>query len=195
MSGGNGPSVICMCGWNLLRVESSGSRAFRRVKALRIPCLLEGESRGYCCGMKLTGTYQLSAPRERVFASITDPAVLQRVIDGCEKMVKTGEDSYDAHLKIGVAGLKGSYIGKIRLTDLKAPESYTLHIEGKGGPGFIKGKAQILLKEKAGGTELSCDADAQVGGLIAAIGSRLIEATAKKMMDDFFRKFAEVIQP
>src|SRR5512145_386293 len=109
--------------------------------------------------MKLSGTYTLPAPRGKVFAAITDPAVLQRVIDGCEKMVKTGENSYDAHLKIGVAGLKGRYVGKIQLNDLKVPESYTLVIEGKGGPGFVKDTAKIRLTEKAGATELHCEAD------------------------------------
>jgi carbon monoxide dehydrogenase subunit G len=144
--------------------------------------------------MKLTGTYTIPAPREKVFAMITDPAVLQRVIDGCEKMVKTGENSYDAHLKIGVAGLKGSYLGKVQLRDLKVPESYTLVIEGKGGPGFVKGIANLALTEKDGQTGVQCEADAQVGGMIAAVGSRLIEATAKKMMDEFFRKFAEQVR-
>jgi carbon monoxide dehydrogenase subunit G len=144
--------------------------------------------------MKLSAACQLAAPREKVFAMITDPAVLQRCIDGCEKMMQTGEDSYDAHLKIGVAGLKGSYVGKVHLKDRNAPESYTLVLEGKGIPGFVKGTAQIRLSEKDGQTELSCDADAQVGGMIAAIGSRLIEATAKKMMDDFFKKLAEQVR-
>lgn len=144
--------------------------------------------------MKLSGTYTLAAPRDKVFAAVTDPAVLQRVIDGCEKLVKTGEDSYDAHLKIGVAGLKGSYVGKVQLKDLKAPESYTLVIEGKGGPGFVKGTAKIQLTEKAGSTEVRCDADAQVGGMIAALGSRLIEPAGKRMMDDFFRKFSQMLE-
>ncbi|PYI88591.1 MAG: carbon monoxide dehydrogenase [Verrucomicrobia bacterium] len=143
--------------------------------------------------MKLSATYQLAATREKVFASITDPAVLQRCIDGCEKMLKTSEDSYDAHLRIGVAGLKGNYVGKVQLKDKKPPESYTLILEGKGGPGFVKGTAQIQLIAKTDQTELCCNADVQVGGLIAAIGSRLIEATAKKMMDDFFKKFAQQI--
>ena len=144
--------------------------------------------------MKLSGTYQLAAPREKVFTAITDPTVLQRVIDGCEKMVKTGEDSYDAHLKIGVAGLKGNYVGKVQLKELKAPESYTLLIEGKGGPGFVKGAAKIALIEQAGSTRIQCDADAQVGGMIAALGSRLIEPAARKMMDEFFRKFGEQLK-
>jgi carbon monoxide dehydrogenase subunit G len=145
--------------------------------------------------MKLSGTYQVSTPRDRVYAAITDPVVLQRVIDGCEKMVQTAEDSYDAHLKIGLAGMKGSYVGKIQMKDRRPPESYTLIIEGRGGPGFVKGTARVQLSEKDGRTEIQCDADAQVGGLIAAVGSRLIEAAARRMMDEFFRKFGEQVTP
>lgn len=145
--------------------------------------------------MKLTGTYGFPAPREKVFAALTDPAIIKRCIDGCENMVETAPDSYDAHLKIGVAGLKGSYVGKVQLKDKKPPESYTLILEGKGGPGFVKGTAKITLTPleagQTGNTDLRCEADAQVGGLIAAVGSRLIEAAAKKMMDEFFRKFGD----
>jgi hypothetical protein len=144
--------------------------------------------------MKLSGTYKIAAPRDQVFSAITNPNVLQRCIEGCEKLVKTGEDSYDAHLKIGVAGLKGNYTGKVQLKDQKPPESYTLIMEGKGAPGFVKGTARIQLADRGNQTELHCDAEAQVGGLIAAIGSRLIEAAAKKMMDEFFKKFGEQVQ-
>jgi hypothetical protein len=143
--------------------------------------------------MKLSAAYNIAAPRDKVFAAITDPAVLQRCIDGCEKMVLTGPDSYDAHLKIGVAGLKGNYTGKVQLKDKKPPESYILVMEGKGGPGFVKGTARIQLQDQQGQTELRCEADAQVGGVIAAIGSRLMEATAKKMMDGFFKKFIQQV--
>ncbi len=143
--------------------------------------------------MKFTATHIIPAPRDKVFAMITDPAVLQRCIEGCEKMVRTSEDNYDAHLKIGVAGLKGNYVGKVQLKDKQLPESYTLLIEGKGGPGFLKGTARIQLTDKGNETELHCDAEAQVGGMIAAIGSRLVEAIGKKMMDSFFKKFAESV--
>jgi carbon monoxide dehydrogenase subunit G len=144
--------------------------------------------------MKLSASHTLAAPRDKVFAAITDPAVLQRCIDGCEKMVKTAEDSYDAHLTLGVAGIKGSYVGKVQLKDKKVPESYTLVMEGKGTPGFVKGTARIRLEAKATQTELQCEADAQVGGAIAAIGSRLVEAVGKKMMADFFKKFAALVE-
>lgn len=141
--------------------------------------------------MKLAATYAFDAQPEKVFAALLDPAVLQKCIDGCEKMEKTGEDSYDAHLKVGIASLKGSYVGKIRIDDKKPPESFTLHVEGKGGPGWMKGKANIRILPKENGTELVCNSEGQVGGLIAAVGSRLVESAGKKMSDEFFRKLGE----
>jgi len=144
--------------------------------------------------MKFQSTYVLHAPREKIFALITDPAVLQKCIEGCEKMVRTSEDNYDVHLKLGIAGIKGSYVGKVQLKDKKIPESYTLLIEGKGGPGFVKGTGHLQLTEKGAETELHCDGESQVGGMIAAIGSRLVEAIGKKMMDSFFKKFAEELK-
>ena len=143
--------------------------------------------------MKFSATYTFPAPRDKVFALITDPAVLQRCIEGCEKMVRTSEDNYDAHLKVGVAGLKGSYVGKVQLKDKQLPQSYTLLIDGKGGPGFVKATAHIILVDKGGATELHCDSEAQVGGMIAAVGSRLVEAVAKKMADSFFKKLANEV--
>jgi len=144
--------------------------------------------------MKFSSTYTLPAPREKVFTLITDPAILQKCIEGCEKMVRTSEDNYDVHLKLGIAGIKGSYVGKVQLKDKKVPESYVLLIEGKGGPGFVKGTGNIQLSDKGAETELRCDGESQVGGMIAAIGSRLVEAVGKKMMDGFFKKFAEELK-
>ena len=144
--------------------------------------------------MKFSTTQHITAPRAKVYAGITDPVVLQRCIEGCEKLVRTGEDTYDAHLQLGLAGIKGGYVGKLQLTDKKLPESYTLVMEGKGAPGFVRSTARIRLVEKDQETELHCEADAQVGGPIAAIGSRLIEAAAKKMTDDFFKKFAQTTE-
>jgi len=140
--------------------------------------------------MKLSATYRIPAPRAQVFAALTDPAVLQRCIDGAEKLVRTADDEYDIHLKMGVAAIKGTYVGKARLTDKRPPESFTLHIEGKGGPGFVRGAGQLRLDERGGETDVICDADGQVGGLLAAVGSRLVDATARKLMDRFFERLA-----
>src|SRR2546426_3476412 len=123
--------------------------------------------------MKFTANHIIAAPRERVFAALTDPAVIKQCIEGCESLSKTAEDTYDVTLRIGFAGLKGTYTGKIQLMDQKPPESYTLVIDGKGLPGWVKGTASFVLAAKDDSTEIYCDATAQVGGVIAAIGSRL----------------------
>jgi uncharacterized protein len=141
--------------------------------------------------MKLAATYAFDAPREKVFAALIEPGILQKCIDGCEKMEKTGEDSYDAHLKIGVAGIKGSYVGKIRIDEKTPPESFTLRVEGKGAPGWVKGTARMHISPKDEGSELRCEAEGHIGGVIAAVGSRLVDAIAKKMLDEFFRKLGE----
>jgi carbon monoxide dehydrogenase subunit G len=141
--------------------------------------------------MKLSATYTFKAAQDKVFATLVDPASLQKCIDGCEKIEKTGEDSYDAHLKIGVAGIKGNYVGKIRIADQNPPESFTLHVEGKGAPGWVKGTAKIQILPNDQGSEVRCDSEGHVGRLIAAVGSRLVEAAGKKMLDEFFRKLGQ----
>lgn len=143
--------------------------------------------------MKLPIAHSFAATPAQVFAAITDPAVLQRCIDGCEKLEKTGEDSYAVHLKVGVAGMKGSYGGKVQITEKRPPDSLKLAVEGKGPPGFIKATAQLSFTAVGDRTELSGEGDATVGGLIAAVGSRLIEAVAKKMMAEFFTRLGAEI--
>ncbi len=138
--------------------------------------------------INLTTTCSVAAPRDKVFAALIAPAVIQRCIDVCEKLVQTGDDSYDAHLKIGGARLKGNYVAKVQLKDKKPPEGFTFVMESKGGPGFVKGTAKIKLTTSNNQTALQCDADVQVGGLIAAVGTRMIKVAAKKMLVEFFRK-------
>jgi carbon monoxide dehydrogenase subunit G len=144
--------------------------------------------------MKVSASARVSAPRDRVFAALVDPDVLRRSIPGCEELTAIGEDAYEARLKIGVAGLKGTYSGRAELREKRAPESLTLAFSGKGGPGFVQGTAAIQLAEEDAATRVTCDADVQVGGLIAAVGSRLIEATARKLADDFFRRLTDQIE-
>jgi uncharacterized protein len=140
--------------------------------------------------MKLTLASAIPASRDRVFAALIDPVILQRCIPGCEKLTAVGPDAFEATLKIGVAGLKGTYAGKAAIRDAQPPESLTLSFEGKGGPGFVRGSAAIVLAPDGDATRIACDADVQVGGLIAAIGSRLVDAAAKKLADDFFKQLS-----
>jgi len=144
--------------------------------------------------VKITASSVIPADRARVFAALTDPGILQRAIPGCESLTATGPDTYEATLKVGVAGLKGTYKGTATIRDKKEPESLTLAFEGKGGPGFVRGTAGITLAEEAGATRLDSVADVQVGGLIAAVGSRLVEAASRKLSDDFFRQLSQQLE-
>lgn len=143
--------------------------------------------------MKLTLSHVIAADRERVFDALVDPSILQRCLPGCESLVETGPDTYEATLKIGVAGLKGTYTGKAAVTDKQRPDTLTLGFEGKGGPGFVRGSAVIHLTSETAGTHVASEADVQVGGLIAAIGSRLVEATSRKLGADFFDRLSREI--
>jgi len=144
--------------------------------------------------VKLTITAVVPAPRERVFAALVDPAILQRCIPGCESLVETAPDTYQAVLKVGVAGLKGTYTGTATIRDRRPSDALTLAVEGKGGSGFVRGTTAIALTIEDAATRVACDADVQVGGLIAAVGSRLVEAAAKKLAADFFRQLSAELQ-
>jgi uncharacterized protein len=141
--------------------------------------------------MKLKISNVVAADRDRVFAALVDPEVLRRAIPGCESLTPIGADSYEATLKIGVAGLKGTYTGKASIRDQHPPDTLTLSFDGKGAPGFVRGSSTIALTAEETATRVSADTEVQVGGLIAAVGSRLVEAAAKKMAEDFFRQLSE----
>jgi hypothetical protein len=129
----------------------------------------------------------------QVYATLIDPEALRRSIDGCEKLVKSGEDAYEVHLKVGVGHIRGAYVGKIRITAKQPPESLVLAIDGTGAPGFVRATATIRLAAKGDQTELTGEGEGTVGGLVAAVGSRLIEAAAKKMSADFFVRLSAQI--
>jgi carbon monoxide dehydrogenase subunit G len=141
--------------------------------------------------VKLKISHLVPAARDRVFAALVDPDVLRRAIPGCESLTPIGADTYEATLKVGVAGLKGTYTGKAAVREQHPPDALTLSFEGKGSPGFVRGSSMIALTPEGDATRVAADADVQVGGLIAAVGSRLVEAAAKKLADDFFRQLAE----
>ena len=136
--------------------------------------------------MKIEGTHELHASRERVFAALVDPEVLCRCIPGCESLEKTDENTYAALLKAGVGAIKGSFKGNVRLEDMRVPEHSRIVVDGKGGPGFVKGSGDFDLEEKNGGTLIKYAGEMQVGGVIAGVGQRMIEAAAKMMAARFF---------
>lgn len=136
--------------------------------------------------MKITGTQEVRARRERVWQALIDPAVLQRCIPGCEQLEKTGENSYAATLRAGVGSIKGLFKGNVRLEDMREPEHYRIVVDGKGQPGFLKGSGNLDLEESAGETVIKYAGDVQVGGTIAGVGQRMIEGAAKMMIAQFF---------
>ena len=136
--------------------------------------------------MKIDGTQKLHALREQVYSALTDPNILQRCIPGCESLEKTAEDTYAAILKAGVGSIKGAFKGTVRLEDTRPPEHYRIVVEGKGIVGFAKGSATFDLLEQDGGTLINYSGELQVGGTIAGVGQRMIQAAAKMMAGRFF---------
>jgi carbon monoxide dehydrogenase subunit G len=116
----------------------------------------------------------------------TDPAVLARATPGCERLDPIGPDEFAATLSVGVAAVKGTYQGHLAIADKNPPEGYTLRVEGSGRPGFVKGEGRLTLTEQDGGTLVTIKAEAQVGGLIAAVGQRLVGAAGRMLMSQFF---------
>lgn len=136
--------------------------------------------------MKIEGTHELRAPRERVWQALVDPAVLQRCIPGCERLEQTGENAYAATLRTGVGAIKGVFQGNVRLEEMRPPEHYRIVVDGKGQPGFLKGAGVLDLEEKDGGTLIRYAGDVQVGGTLASVGQRMIQGAAKMMATQFF---------
>lgn len=140
--------------------------------------------------MEIKGERNLPAKRELVWAALNDAGVLQRSIPGCETIDKVSDTELNATLTLKVGPVKARFKGNVKLVDLEPPQRYTIVGEGQGGvAGFGKMKATVTLAEEAGGTRLTYVADAQVGGKLAQVGSRLIEGTAAKLAQEFFDAF------
>jgi carbon monoxide dehydrogenase subunit G len=146
--------------------------------------------------MRQTGEYRLGARRQAVWEALNDPAVLMRCIDGCESLEKVGDDVFKARVKAKVGPLSAAFEGEVRLADLDPPRGYTLEVSAKGGAaGFGKGVAKVALEEEADATRLTYEAEGSVGGKLAQIGQRFIDAAARKTADDFFARLGEIVAP
>src|ERR1700757_387630 len=146
--------------------------------------------------MTMTGEVLLPARREEVWAKLNDPQVLKACIPGCEQLDMTSPNEFQAVATVKVGPVKARWKGKVRLSDLDPPNSYRISGEGEGGvAGFAKGGATVALSDKNGGTLLSYNVEAQIGGKLAQLGQRLINSAAKKTADDFFVKFAAAVAP
>lgn len=144
--------------------------------------------------MEMTGSERIAAPRERVYAALNDPEVLQAAIPGCEAIEKTSDTEMTATVVTKVGPVKAKFQGAVTLSDLDPPNGYTISGEGKGGPaGFAKGGARVRLEQDGAATVLHYQVKADVGGKLAQLGSRLIDGTAKKLSGEFFSRFAELV--
>lgn len=142
--------------------------------------------------MEMSGEYRIPAPRERVWAALNDPAVLKECIPGCQSIEKVSDSEMTATVVSKVGPVKATFNGKVTFSNVDPPKGYTITGEGKGGiAGFAKGSADVSLEEVSDDTVLRYTAKAQVGGKLAQIGARLIDATAKQTADEFFGAFAK----
>ena len=145
--------------------------------------------------MIMNGEVQLPASREAVWAKLNSPEVLKACIPGCEEMERTDEGGFRAVAMVKVGPVSARFKGKVTLSDLDPPNGYKISGEGEGGvAGFAKGGASVKLSDKDGGTLLSYDVEAQIGGKLAQLGQRLINGAAKKLADEFFTNFAKAVQ-
>ena len=145
--------------------------------------------------MKLSGSYQINLEKQKVWESLNDPEILKKAIPGCEEFKKNSDTEFTATATNKIGPFNASFTGEVELKDLNPPNSYKIKGSGNSPVGFATGEATVKLEDCEGGTKLIYNVEANVGGKIAQVGSRLIDMTAKKMADIFFGKFSELIAP
>jgi len=143
--------------------------------------------------MKLSGSYQINIEKQKVWESLNDPKILEQSIPGCEKFEKNSDTEFTATATNKIGPFNASFTGDIELKQINAPHSYVIEGSGNSPVGFASGLAKVSLEDSDGGTKLIYEVEANVGGKIAQVGSRLIDMTAKKMADIFFGKFSELV--
>ena len=145
--------------------------------------------------MKLSGSYQINLEKQKVWEALNNPEILKKSIPGCEEFTKETENEFNAIATNKIGPFNATFKGTIELKEIDAPNSYKIVGSGNSPVGFASGEALVKLESKNDKTELTYSVEANVGGKIAQVGSRLIDMTAKKMADIFFGKFTEIIEP
>ena len=144
--------------------------------------------------LTMSGEVQINAPRETVYKALNDTETLKACVPGCEQLDKTSDTEFAAISVMKIGPVKARWKGKVNLTDLDPPNGYKIVGEGEGGvAGFAKGGADVRLSDKDGGTLLTYNVEAQIGGKLAQLGGRLIDSTARKLAGEFFASFGEVV--
>ena len=143
--------------------------------------------------MKLSGSYQINLEKQKVWEALNNPEILKQTIPGCEEFIKNSDTQFTAKATNKIGPFNASFTGDIELVDLDPPNSYKISGSGNSPVGFASGEATVKLENYENGTKLIYEVEANVGGKIAQVGSRLIDMTAKKMADIFFGNFSELI--
>ena len=142
--------------------------------------------------MKIEGQFRFEGiPSEALWNFLTDANRIAECLPGCEHLTRTGEDSYEMKMSIGIGAIRGVFSGQIRLHDLKPTTDYEMTVSGSGSPGFVKGEGKIHLDSSPGATVLSYSGDVSAGGMIASVGQRMIGGAARMVIDQFFKCVTE----
>jgi len=144
--------------------------------------------------VRIAGNYTFEATREEVWSAINDPEVLARTIPGCQRLDHVGEGEYETTLKIGLQAVRGIYSGRVKIDNIATPESYDIHVDGKGSNGFLKGGGSVKLRVEGETTILDYGGEAQIGGTIASVGQRLIDGAAKTLINQSLKALAAQIE-
>jgi len=144
--------------------------------------------------MEVSGEHKFAAPRDAVWRALLDPKALQASMPGCEKFEEVGERSYDLTIKVGIAAIKGTYSGNVKVVDPVENESYRLVVAGSGKPGSVQGDAKLMLSDDGGGTLVKYVGDVKAQGAIARLGSRLLAGAAKLMIGQFMKGMEKQVE-
>jgi carbon monoxide dehydrogenase subunit G len=145
--------------------------------------------------MEMQGSRDLAITQQQAWDALNDPEVLKQCIPGCDKVEANGPDTFAIGMALKIGPVSAKFTGKITLSDIMPPHSYTISFEGQGGPaGFGKGNAKVLLTPHGRGNTLSYEVHASVGGKVAQMGQRLIDGVAKSLAEDFFKRFDLAMQ-
>ena len=145
--------------------------------------------------MKIEGSHQVAAPRAAVWRVLMDPGALQRSIPGCQKLEATSPNAYRATIKAGVGPIKGTFSGDMTIADIVPEKSYTLTSHTKAPMGFVEGKGKVVLEDAGGETVVHYSGEVKIGGLLASVGERLIDAAARKNISEVFANLARECAP
>ncbi len=144
--------------------------------------------------MRIAGNYTFEATRDEVWSALNDPVVLARTIPGCQRLDEVGENEYESTLKVGIQAVRGTYNGRVKLNNIVPPDSYEIHVDGKGSNGFLKGAGTIKLRSDGAQTILDYGGEAQVGGTIASVGQRVLDGAARSLINQSLKALAQQIE-